>query len=181
MYIKYWKSMEIPQLAIFYWNFVLYRWWQFWKYFALCSMNKILEKWREVMELKFLNLVLKIYWISMENSFRKMCGNPVTSSVTFALPRFGISSKQSSFAEILPQTLTVNQSREDFCHCRWGDNEPTSHDRNINWKRVFQRAWFKCPNFSWVFVYSTRKLKMLVYIPSKHQLHQLHKQHETTW
>jgi len=41
-------------------------------FFALCSMNKILEKSREVTLLKFLNLVLKKYgkW------FLKMCGNP---------------------------------------------------------------------------------------------------------
>jgi len=51
----------------------------------LSFMIKNFEKWREVMVLKFFNLVLKRYWKSMENNFFKRCGNPVPQSCYIAI------------------------------------------------------------------------------------------------
>jgi len=69
---KVWKFQIQPFLHS---SFCLYRGRQFCRcFFALCSTNKILEKWRKVMVLKFFHLVLKRHWISMENDLWKCLG-----------------------------------------------------------------------------------------------------------
>jgi len=53
--------------------------------YAMCTikfMIKIFEKWREVMVLNLSNLVLKRYWKSMKNNFKKCVGTLLYGTVS---------------------------------------------------------------------------------------------------
>ena len=85
MYVRYWKSMQILNGKEIRSIWTYFHWRKSSSLFMQCVklrfMINIFEKWKKVLVLNLLNLVLKGYWKSVENNFFKCVGTLCLASL----------------------------------------------------------------------------------------------------